>query len=95
MKPMGIPRGVSRRRQYFLDKFLTLWLSYRHELSEEEQLLLNLGFGLSGEVLSYTEIAQQLNYSGSKNVGRLIEDALNHLRKAAKKNRAPSNIYAK
>ena len=91
---MGIPRGVSRRHQYFVDKFLPIWIIYRHELSQEEQLILNIGFGISGEVLSYTEIARQLGCSGSQDARRLLEDALLHLRKVARTDkRGPSSLF--
>lgn len=84
---MGIPRGASRRRKYFIDQFEPLWLMHGHELSEEEQLLLNLGFGISGEVLTYTEIARHLNFSNPSHAGHLIEHALKNLRRAAQNSR--------
>ncbi|NJN23334.1 MAG: hypothetical protein HC810_01590 [Acaryochloridaceae cyanobacterium RL_2_7] len=70
-----------------MDKFEPLWFEYGHELSQEERLILNLGFGISSEALSYLAIAKRLNFRDSSNVGRLIEDALKHLIHVAKQPR--------
>lgn len=86
-KILGIPKGVSRRRKYFIDQFEPIWLIYRHTLSEEEQLILNLSFGISGEAFSYSEIAKYLKFPSRKYVRRRVEEVLKKLKRAARNSR--------
>lgn len=82
---IGIPKGVSRRQKYFVDQFEPLWRMYKHKLSEKEQLILNLSFGISGEVFSYSEIAKYLRFRDPKYVRRRVEDVLKKLKRVAGK----------
>ena len=72
---------LHQRRQFFNQNYRQVW-GQPDILSELECQLLDLSFGLSGEVYSNRELAKKFHLKNQQQVNRKIHCALNKLRKA-------------
>ena len=69
-----------QRRAFFYENYQSVWKDSK-TLTKLERQLLDLSFGLSGELYSHLELADKFQLKNSRQVKRMIHCALNKLRK--------------